>query len=288
MSQIKDQKQQIEDIAAARYISGTLRDISAIELGSLMQEFGKNNMFYSELTELYQLVWHLARQRTEEGPEKTQQRSLYVAYTTNRHFYGALNRNIMSLFKEKTGSEDSCLIIGDMGRQLWRSQAKKRKNLDYMSFSGDVPTKEEQKAFIERVSAYDRVLVFYPRFVSVFQQRAAMVDISFRPPEVNSAQEVPSDEPQFLLEPDIDEMIAFFNTQVRNALFERILLETQLSRVSARLVKMDSADQNAEALLVRERHTLRRAYTSIASRQMLETLVGYIQWHKKNVQHIAQ
>ncbi len=287
MSQVKEQKQHIEDIAVARYISGTLRDISAIELGGLMQKFGTNNMFYNELIELYQIVWRLAQQR-EDQEKKREPRSLYVAYTTNRHFYGALNRNIMHLFKNKTGTQDHCLVIGDTGRNAWMAHRKKREVLNYLSFKNDMPTEEETRSFIKHVAPYDRVFVFYPRFVSVFSQQAAMVDISFRPPEPAEETRSKDEDIQFLLEPDIDEMITFFSMQVRAALFERILLETELSRVSARLVKMDSAEQNADGLLVEEGRTLRRMYTSLASRQMLETLVGYIQWHKKNVQHIVQ
>ena len=74
-------------------------------------------------------------------------------------------------------------------------------------------------------------------------------------------------------------MLEFFNTQVRYVLFERMLLETRLSRVAARLVKMDTADQNAEALIGAERRELRRAKSSFSSRRMIETLVGYLQWH---------
>jgi F0F1-type ATP synthase gamma subunit len=71
----------------------------------------------------------------------------------------------------------------------------------------------------------------------------------------------------------------FFKTQVRYVLFERMLLETQLSRVAARLAKMDAADTNAEQLIKNERKELRRANASFSSRRMIETLVGYLQWH---------
>ena len=287
MSRIREQKQRIEDIATARYITGTLRDISAIELGGLMQRFGTNSVFYSELTDLYRLVWHMA-QRREQGQPEREKKVLYVAYTTNRHFYGALNYNTMQLFMEKTGTEDRCLIIGDTGKRYWLTRAKKRKALEYMSFAGDMPTDDENKAFLEHIERYDRVMVFYPRFVSVFTQEADMVDITFQPSDTTTDKNSTESDAEFLLEPELDEMIAFFNQQVRSALFERVLLETQLSRVSARLVKMDSADQNAQKLLRKEGRVLRKAYTNIASRQMLETLVGYIQWHNKNKQPIAQ
>jgi ATP synthase F1 gamma subunit len=286
MSQIKEQKQRIEDIAAARYITGTLRDIATIELQALQKRFVLNTTVYEELRDLYQLVWRIASHEPGRSPAKKQRKRLYVAYTTNRHFYGSLNHNIMRTFTDTTSTKDECLIIGTTGKTIWMNRAKKRKQIQFMAFEDDVPTKEEVQAFLARTSSYDQVFICYPGFVSVFEQEARMADISFLPDETTPVS-VTDPGPQFLLEPNVDEMISFFNTQVRYALFERILLETQLSRVSARVVKMDTADQNAEALLKREQHVLRRSFIMVSGRRMLETLVGYIQWHK-NVQPIVR
>jgi F0F1-type ATP synthase gamma subunit len=215
-----------------------------------------------------------------------QRKRLYVAYTTNRHFYGTLNYNIMQKFIAATSTKDECLIIGTTGKTLWLERAKKRKKVSFMTFENDVPTNEESQAFLARIDAYDQIYICYPAFISVFHQEARIIDISFLPDEEETSKSVDPG-PQFLLEPDVEAMIGFFNTQVRYALFERILLETQLSRASARVVKMDTADQNAEKLLKHEKKQLRRSFITVSGRRMLETLVGYLQWHK-NVQPTAQ
>ena len=285
MSQITEQKQNIEDISAARYITGTLRDIATIELQGLQKRFTLNTTVYTELRDLYQLVWRIAVRESKQSRSHASKK-LYVAFTTNRHFYGALNNNVIQAFSNVTSSTDDCLIIGATGKILWTTQPKKRRKLTFMTFEDDMPTQEEIQAFLARTSSYDHVLVCYPAFVSVFQQEAQVTDISFLPEDKKAAQ-VSDPGPQFLLEPDVEHMLTFFSTQVRYALFERILLETQLSRVSARVVKMDTADQNAQELLRGELSALRRSYLTISGRRMLETLVGYIQWHK-NAQPIAQ
>jgi len=286
MSAINEQKERIEDVEAARYITGTMRDISAITLSRLMKRFDQNTMFYTELTSLYQLVWSIAQERGAIPPRSANERRLLVAYTTNRHFYGALNANTVRELRSRVGSEDEVLIVGDTGRQLWGDRGKKK--TQFLSFVGDDPTEDEVHSFLEAVEHYDRVEVLYPKFVSVFVQQVDSIDISFRPEDDTPVADVDSAMPQFLLEPDVQEMIKFFNKQVRYALLERILLESQLSRVSARLVKMDTADQNAQDMLRLEHINLRRAYKGIASRQMLETLVGFIQWHNTRRQPIVR
>jgi len=290
MPQLREQKERIEDIESARYITGALRDIAAIRLKTLREEFNKNDSFYSELIELYQLIWRIANESNTGLAEERAMKSLYVAYTTNRHFYGSINSNVIRELVGGTNAQDSCLILGDTGKQLWMSRAQKRKELSFMSFQDDMPTPKEIDKFLEKTQQYEHVYVFHPGFASVFRQDVKMVDITFRPAEEDTKKESEEleDLPQYLFEPDLWEMATFFNNQVRYTLFERMLLETQLSQISARLVKMDTADQNATELVKVEQQELRRAFTSFSSRRMLETLVGYIQWHNRKAQLIAQ
>jgi len=280
MSRISEQKQHIKDIDSARYITGALRDISAIELKKLKKKFEKNSQFYKELQELFQLVWMIAEASKVDVVTLQGKKDLYVAYTTNRHFYGSLNHDVMQKFIENTNTQNNCLIIGETGKGIWSARAQKRRKITYLSFKNETPNFEEVSELIKQVKEYRHVYIFYPGFTSIFHQSAEVVDITFKPlkQKINK-----KDLPQYLFEPDLSEMFAFFNNQVRYALFEQILLETQISRVAARLVKMDTADQNAKGLMKMENRVLQRIYTSFSSRRMLETLVGYIQWHKKQI-----
>ncbi len=288
MSEIKEQLRRIEDLRSVKYITGTLRDISAIEIKQVRERFEKNEQFAAELRELYRLVWTLAERAQHSAVQQKGTRTLHVAYTTNRHFYGALNQDVMRKFQQDTDSEDSCLIIGDIGKELWLGSVRKRREVSFTTFVQDTPNLSEVTEFLRRTAAYNRVFVYYPGFVSVFVQKPMMLDITFRPSGVRSQQKEGNAEKsfeniEFLLEPDLGEMIDFFNSQVRYVLFERMLLETQLSRVAARLVKMDTADQNADRLVRGEQTELRRAYASFSSRRMIETLVGHLQWHTQKI-----
>lgn len=288
MSRVGEQRQRIKDIEAARYITGALRDISAVELKNLRKKFERNDMFYAELRELAQLVWRIASANKNEGMGAQRNKDLYVAYTTNRHFYGSVNHNVMRKFIKSTDQKSDCLVIGDTGKQIWMSRAQKRHEITFLSFQEDAPNKNEIGTFMKKVKDYGHVYVFYPGFRSVFQQEVEMADINFRPSKDVETKKGYEDLPNYLLEPDLSEMIAFFNGQVRYTLFERMLLETQLSRIAARLVKMDTADQNANDIINIEQRELRRAWTSFSSRRMLETIVGYIQWHNRKTQLIGR
>jgi ATP synthase F1 gamma subunit len=288
MSRISEQKLRIQDIESARYITGALRDISAIELKNLRKKFEQNEMFYTELRELFQLVLHIASANKTDFFKFQNKKDLFIAYTTNRHFYGSLNNDVMRKFIEATDSKSNCIIIGETGKQIWTSRVQKRREVKYLIFKDDAPNLDEINMLLNQVKEYKHVYVFYPGFTSVFHQNVEMVDISYRLSKTSSAKKDNEDIPQYIFEPDLSEMAVFFDTQVRYVLFERLLLETQIARVAARLVKMDTADQNAKELVKTELHALRRVYTSFSSRRMLETIVGYIQWHNRQTQLIGQ
>jgi ATP synthase F1 gamma subunit len=291
MSEIKEQKERIAAIKAVKYITSTFRDISATELTHFREQFEKNTMFRNEMGELYAIVWRIAASSGNTSLLQTEKkRPVFVAYTTNHHFYGSLNEDVIDAFIAATSVDDECIIIGDTGRAAWEARSVRRKKIDYVIFEDDTPTQNETHVFLQRVQSYPYVYVYYPQFVSVFRQQAGMTDITFRPGAEEEQKEARSGElfAEYILEPELKDMLKFFNEQIRYVLFEQILLETQLSRVAARLVKMDAADHNAEGLLQQEGRYLRRAEGSAAGRRMLETLVGYIQWHTKKSPHIVQ
>jgi F-type H+-transporting ATPase subunit gamma len=288
MSRLGEQKQRIEDVRAAQYITGALRDISAVELKKLKKLFEKNDLFYAELTELFQLIWRIAHEKDVLATKKKKNKELFIAYTTNKHFYGSLNHDVMQEFIKGTDQKSTCLIIGNTGKQIWSSKTPKRREVSFFSFEQDDANTEEITNLLKEVESYEHVYVFYPGFTSVFQQDVQMVDITYRPTQTTATDTIPDDIPQYLLEPDLSEMVDFFTSQVRYALLEQLLLETKISRVAARLVKMDTADQNAEELIKVELHELHRIRTSFSSRRMLETVVGYIQWHNRKTQLIGR
>jgi ATP synthase F1 gamma subunit len=282
MSEIKAQIQSIHDTEALEYITATLRDISAMELRELQARFSKNTSFYDELRKLYRLVGRISEQvgsSTNLGSLRKKE-SLYVAYTTNRHFYGSLNYDVMRLFLKSCGSEDVGLIIGGTGNEIWKQEAKKKSKVRFMQFVSDKPSEEETKMLLDFVMTYRNTYIVYPRFVSIYEQSASIVDITFRRDEKENDEDIKL--PQFVLEPDVEKVQDFFLSQVRHVIFERILLETDLSRVATRLVRMDHADTAANELLQHERIVLRKIVSTFANIRLLENLTGYSQWkHKK-------
>ncbi len=285
MSNIKSKKQNIVDTESVQYVAATLRDISAVALRDLTARFSRNTSFYDELERLYELVWRIAEQVDESSSEKkilTNKKVLHVAYTTNRHFYGSLNYDVMRLFQSTIGSGETGMVIGKTGYEIWQSTKAKHTNTQFVSFEEDTPDPNEVRAFMEDIALYGRVYITYPRFISIYQQKAETVDVSFRPKKERMGKIVDADIPKFVLEPDLIRVQRFFLSQVRAVLFDRILLETELSRVATRLLRMDMADTAAYALLQTERRNLQREVSVFMNTRLLESITGYSEWLTQN------
>lgn len=280
MPTVKKEKEILADLENARYITSSLRDISAVELKHYRKRFDRNERFYDDMRRLSHVVRSIAEERglpqvrVRKGPQ------VHVAFTTNSSFYGSLNNDVMRNLEQHVGGDDHVLIVGETGKGYWRNRRKQHKHVDSMVFAEDNPSESEVREFLERVSRYKNVFIHYPGFESVFKQDARMLDITYNTLKGQAeADGVP--ELKYILEPEIIDMFFFFEVQVRFVLFERVLLETNLSRVAARLMKTDTAEQNATDLIRTQHMAIRRARARTSSIRMLETFTGYLQWKKE-------
>lgn len=282
MSIVKQQKEILAQTRTIQFISAALRDVSAVQLKQLLSRYSDNTDYYDNLRSLCQTVWRIA-DREGHIAQTTQKGSLFVAYTTNRHFYGALNNDVMDVFLRQVGSADDVLVIGATGRSLWQKEGRRRKRVTFRTFSDDVPNRKEAAEFLHLADQYVHVFVVYPRFVSVYEQDVTTIDISYRSQDASGEGQVTDVAlPEYVLEPDLGRVLAFFQTQVRHLLFDRLMLEVQLAQVSARLVRMDMADHNAQDMLKEARRSLRRAQAMFMNTRLLETTSGFIQWKQTN------
>lgn len=279
MPTVKQEKQILADLENARYITSSLRDISAVELKQYRKRFDRNERFYDEMRALSHTVSTIAEKRGLPQVRARKGPKAHVAFTTNSSFYGSLNNDVMHSLEKHVGGDDRVLIVGETGRSYWRNKRKQHKHVDSMIFEDDNPNEGEVREFLERVSSYKNVFVHYPGFKSVFKQDARMLDITYNSLKEETTDDVPA--LKYILEPEIIDMFFFFEMQVRFVLFERVLLETNLSRVAARLMKTDTAENNAADLIRAQKMSIRRARARTSSIRMLETFTGYLQWKKE-------
>jgi F0F1-type ATP synthase gamma subunit len=127
---------------------------------------------------------------------------------------------------------------------------------------------------INGLSEFTEILVIHPTFVNSFDQHAMTTDLTHIP---KIAKDVTEKTPEldYLFEPEIPKIIAFFKTQIRLVLFARVVLETRLALTGARLMKMQRARERAEELLKQQRRVIHKEISTVQSMRLLEAFAGF-------------
>lgn len=273
MSAINELKETLEQLQTAQFVTTMLRDISATRLQSIRAAFDANQAYYTELHELMALVQQYAQQHAPELAARPARGRVYVALTSNKRFYGTLNHEVMRLYRaERQAHPDAAgVIIGQTGRNINELHDDALVST-YQLYKRDEPATAEMVQSIKSVAGYTEVIMIHPTFVNSFTQKAAVTDIS-HVPAITATTDLPTVE--YLLEPDIPQMIEFFTTQIRLVLFERVLLETRLALTGARLMKMQRARERAGELVREQRQTIHKETSTVKSMRLLETFTGF-------------
>lgn len=292
MSIVSKKREELEEIETAKFVTSALRDISATQIKQLKEEFNTNLKFYKEVSELYVSVKKEAFRRINRNPELKlsllggeigKKGVLSVALTSNAHFYGILNKEVMDKFLEhiRENQQENCLVIGKTGAQYIEDK-KEIERCDLMAFEGKTPTTKEMREFLEKVEPYGSVYVFYPSFINVFEQRPEITDIAYMPEEKPGEME---SKPKYISEPMLPKILNFFNNQVKYILFKRTMLEADLSKTAARVIKMDRAEGKADEILTTEKGALEEQIKQVQNMRLLETFAGHKIWKKKEQQN---
>ncbi len=279
MPTIADLKLQLDDAITLSLISSAFTEASAAGLQKVKKQFEINQQFYDEISHVYHLVRASGeRLQLEKKIAPLEKKIVSVAMTSNQRFYGNLNVNVMRGYLEEIQKQKTdVLVIGLTGIDFMKSSGYV-KPYNTMMFDKDSPTNIEIQKFLDATAQYDSILVYFPKFVSLVTQTVGVIDIT---QTISPTDQTPEEEIHILFEPEYSKILDFFKRQVRNLLLMRVLLEASLSRTSARLITMSSAEERADDLIKETKGQLRKIQLSIANRRLLETFAGIGKWKKK-------
>lgn len=278
MSRVADIRHLVDDYRSTELLTGALQDISVSHMQALRKDFEQNALFFAGIREVYGIVKAHAGARVkspDEKPAAKNKRNIYVALTSNKRFYGNLNRDIMNSFIHVTESvtESDFLVVGQTGAQFLDAVGYRRR-VTRTEFTDDAPSTHEIQSVLSLTDSYERVFMIYPKFVNTFRQEVAMTDITQTPEDVVSQDMMA----EYIFEPEIPVMITFFEAQVRRALFERVMLEADLARTAARAIKMRDARDRAGDMRAKYERTLLREIATVADLELMETFIGFNFW----------
>ncbi len=291
MSVLSDLHNELEDNKTLRSIAAAFTEVNAYRIKKIRASFEKNYRFYKEITDIYHLVKETAAvaaglpaqagggRKGEPLKETVKPRfagdkSLRIAVTSNSHFFGNLNRDVIDKFLvDARKTKDDLMVIGQTGISLAALKIPPSRFQSFR-FKSDFPSREEIVSVINATSDYARVYLYYPQFVNMLTQKVYILDITqSAPPQKSTVANI-----DHIFEPEVGKIVEFFEKQVRSLLFIRAMLETDLSRTAARLISMSGAEQRAEVLIRQRGYVIGKFARSERNARLLETFSGMTKW----------
>lgn len=272
MQTIKQLNAEIEDSESIKLVTQALGEIATLQLKSTRDLVLHTTSFFIEIELVYHMIKLVAERRRMLESHMTQKigKTICILISSNYHFNGNIDYEICQSFIKTTQNHPTdCIIVGKFAQEYFRDAGYNRP-YQSMLFAADFPTADEIKQLVDKTHAYQKVLVYHSKFVSVLHQGIQISDIS-QSDAVLEASSTPID---YILEPELDKMLDFFESQIKISLLQAIFLESELSRTAARMIAMHDAETNAEKIIKEEQRELYKANRSIKNIQILETYAG--------------
>lgn len=273
MANISGLKAQVGQIESIKEITQAMADIATSQIKQRRAIAERNIQYFREIFTLYETVKQIAlkTKRYQETQRAKNGKTAIILLTSNNKFNGDLDVKLTNYFLEQSkGSEAEKFVVGISGLELLKG---KHVNFRYtpIRFGKDYPTMAEIDSLVKQVTDYTKVLVYHSRFITLLSQEPSMTDITATE-ELKAA--VKPENIQFLLEPEIDKMIAFFEDQMLLLLLQSIFLESEIARTAARMVSMNQAEQAAEKMLESQKKSLFHGRKALANMKIVENFAA--------------
>lgn len=268
----KQLKEELETIESIKLITQALGDIATAQIKQRRESVELNIQYFHEILDLYHIVRGIALKTKEykDFQKKKNGKTVCILVTSNYKFNGNLDIELTNFFASNViRTEADLVVLGKLGGELLEAH-KFGKPFEKLVLTKDYPTLEELSRLVEKIQSYSRILVFHSKFVTLLNQEPAVTDIT-----ADGIEEVKAEKKiAYLLEPEVDKMIRFFEDQILLLLLQAIFLESEIARTAARMVSMNQAEEEAEKLLDSKDKEALKMRKNLVNLRIIESFAG--------------
>lgn len=294
--------EELETIDSMGEIAEAYEEIAVVRMQKIRDAVLKADVFFARLNTVYndlkksyqnQIAEMAKKKGGQKEIEKFQSmvkngRKAVVFISANAKLYGEIVGKVFNSFYEEASKGGSdVVIVGRVGKELYENRSGNKK-YEYFELSDQDVKYEDLREIARKLLAYEKVVVYYGRFVNLANQLAAFLDMSGEiiQPQVVKAEEEKAPQvkvetqegKKFLFEPGLENILSFFESQIFASLFQQTLQNTQLARHASRIMAMEKALEN-----ISEQHKIlemegKRASNRLLNRKQLGTIAGISIW----------
>jgi F-type H+-transporting ATPase subunit gamma len=164
--------------------------------------------------------------------------SVFIA--ANAGLYGdIINRVFTDFINEVRSKNTEVTIVGKLGLSLFLSAEPKRP-YTYFDYPDYGDNSENLASITRHLVSYEEIHIFYGKFKNIAYQEVASRVIAAETDLSADSEEAVT---KYLFEPDLNDILAFFEGEMFTSTFEQVLREAQLAKFSSRMISMDKAGE---------------------------------------------
>lgn len=289
MASLKEVRGRIVSVHSTQQITKAMKMVAAAKLRKAQDNILRIRP-YSE--KLNGILTNLTASLEEDIPnpysvERTPEKILLVAVTSDRGLAGAFNSNIVKAIsyklnntyaRQSAAGNVKVLTIGKKGNDFFR-----RRNVsilpEYTNIFAQLNFEHVREAaefvmqsFIN--GDFDRVEIVYNEFKNVATQIVRSHQFLPLVQEKSENQTVALQNSDYIFEPSKEEIVKELIPKTLKVQFYKALLESFASEHGARMTAMDKATDNAKELLKELRLTYNRTRQAAITKEILEIVGG--------------
>lgn len=262
---IKQIRQLIAQDKDLKTITESYTEIAAIKMRKIRSGIERNRTFFNEISVLYQTVKTIANENKISLTARPKQ-SLAVAISSNFPFYGSIEHPVVNKFLQS--KEVDKVVIGRTAVSYIKN-INPNFNFQPIILKKDLPDQAELKYLRDLFISYNQVVLYFSKMISPFRHQPQAFNISENSATVNQKDHI-----DYILEPEIEQMIYFFDSEIGSSLLYQSFLEAELSRTAGRLISMDEASTKTSEAIKADTKKLGTAAKSDRDKKLLDMLAS--------------
>lgn len=212
-------------------------------------------------------------------------KTVSVLLSSNNKLYGDIVARVFNLFIAdiKKNPNTEIVIIGKVGKATFENSGV---NMPFTYF--ELPDQNvsltDLAPIFKYVVEYEKILVYYGRFLNIISQEPAVSEISGEESLIDQPieKEEKVDRTPFFFEPNLPKILGFFEDQVFASILKQVVDESELSRLASRIKSMEDSLGSIEKQETALKKNYLRAMRIAENNKQIQRISGILIWQREN------
>ncbi len=290
MSKLKKITDEYISTTSIRDLVSTYQEIASLRMRAVRDYVLQNREYFNGLSKVYSLVinsyrndihnMHKQGKIVYSGSHdavsfRRNGEKLYVLLTANTSLYGHIVQETFSTFKNALLQDSSAklAVVGKIGHSLMEEAHLEREYV-YFDLADTLEDTENVKRIQEYLLKFETVVIFHGVFESLLEQKPHESYITGGTGE----QLAVNKNVHFMFEPNLQEVLMYFENQIVASSFIQSLNESYLSKYASRMISLDFALNDIDKSLKKINLTKQKFKHYLGNKKQQDIIAGRTLW----------